>query len=157
MVLYTALGIEQNNVCMGGIMNLLTRGCFRGNLSGVLCAPKIITLSLLGLLFVFASVSNGTLDQGYITCDITVFQKKLFGKLKNKKDMSGVFVYITGFKSETPEAILDIVQEDRKFYPDILPVVIGQKVRFPNHDHIYHNVFSMFLLCCESCLSCLEK
>ncbi len=138
-------------------MNLLTRGCFRENLSGVLCVPKIITLSFLGLFFVFASVSNGTPDQGHITGDVTVFQKKLFGKLKKKKDMSGVFVYITGFKSETPEAILDIVQEDRKFYPDILPVVIGQKVRFSNHDHIYHNVFSMFLLCCESCLSCLKK
>jgi hypothetical protein len=40
---------------------------------------------------------------GDITGDVTVFQKKLFGKLKKKKDMSGVFVYITGFKSETPE------------------------------------------------------
>jgi Adenylate cyclase, family 3 (some proteins contain HAMP domain) len=37
------------------------------------------------------------------------------------------------------------VQDDRKFYPDILPVVVGQKVRFPNHDHIYHNVFSISL------------
>jgi len=127
----------------GGRMNLLTRGCFGGNLSSVLCVPKIITFSILGLFFVLASVSDGSPGPGYITGDVTVFQKKLFGKLKKKKDMSGVFVYITGFKSEAPDAIPDIVQEDRKFYPDILPVVVGQKVRFPNHDHIYHNVFSI--------------
>jgi plastocyanin len=124
-------------------MNLLTRGCSCGNLSSVLCVPKIITFSILGLFFVLASVSDGSPGPGYITGDVTVFQKKLFGKLKKKKDMSGVFVYITGFKSEAPDAIPDIVQEDRKFYPDILPVVVGQKVRFPNHDHIYHNVFSI--------------
>ena len=124
-------------------MNLLTRGCFGGNLSGVLCVPKIITFSILGLFFVLAPVSDGSPGPGRITGDVTVFQKKFFGKLKKKKDMSGVFVYITGFKSETPENVLDIVQEDRKFYPDILPVVVGQKVRFPNHDHIYHNVFSI--------------
>ena len=127
----------------GGRMSLLTRGCFGGNLSSVLCVPKIITFSILGLFFVLASVSDGSPGPGYITGDVTVFQKKLFGKLKKKKDMSGVFVYITGFKSEAPDAIPDIVQEDRKFYPDILPVVVGQKVRFPNHDHIYHNVFSI--------------
>jgi len=127
----------------GGRMNLLTRGCFGGNLSGVLCVPKIITFSILGLFFVLAPVSDGSPGPGRITGDVTVFQKKFFGKLKKKKDMSGVFVYITGFKSETPEDVLDIVQEDRKFYPDILPVVVGQKVRFPNHDHIYHNVFSI--------------
>ncbi|MBC8554423.1 MAG: hypothetical protein H8D23_32835 [Candidatus Brocadiales bacterium] len=124
-------------------MNFFTKGCVGRNLSGVLYVPKIITVSILGLLFIFASVSDGAPVLGNITGDVTVLQKKFFGKLKKKKDMSGVCVYITGFKSETPEAILDIVQEDRKFFPDILPVVVGQKVRFPNHDHIYHNVFSI--------------
>ena len=124
-------------------MNFFAKGCINRNLSGVLYVPTIITFSFLGLLFVFASVSDGTPDPGHIHGNVTVFQKKFFGKLKKKKDMSGVFVYITGFKSEAPEAILDIVQEDRKFFPDILPVVAGQKVRFPNHDHIYHNVFSI--------------
>ena len=80
---------------------------------------------------------------GHVTGDITVFQKKRFGKLKKKKDMSGVVVYITGFKNEAPEKIPDIVQEDKEFSPVILPVVAGQEVRFPNLDKIYHNVFSI--------------
>ena len=124
-------------------MSFLVKSCISRNSSSVLCVPKIIAVSFLGLFFVFVSVSDGSPVLGNITGDVTVFQKKFFGKLKKKKDMSGVFVYITGFKSEAPEAIPDIVQEDRKFYPDILPVVVGQKVRFPNHDHIYHNVFSI--------------
>ena len=62
-------------------MNLLTRGCFGGNLSSVLCVPKIITFSILGLFFVLASVGDGSPGPGYITGDVTVFQKKLFGKL----------------------------------------------------------------------------
>ncbi len=124
-------------------MNFLAKGCVDRNSSGILYVPKIITFSILGLLFVFASVSDGSPGPGNITGDVTVFQKKLFGKLKKKKDMSGVFVYITGFKSETPEVIPDIVQKDKKFSHNILPVVVGQKVRFPNHDNIYHNVFSI--------------
>jgi len=65
-------------------MNLLTRGCFGGNLNGVLCVPTIITFSIMGFFFVLASASDGSPDQGRITGDVTVFQKKLFGKLKKK-------------------------------------------------------------------------
>ena len=57
--------------------------------------------------------------------------------------MSGVLVYVTGFKSEAPEEIPDIVQKNMQFYPEILPIVVGQKIRFPNKDDIYHNVFSI--------------
>jgi hypothetical protein len=84
-------------------MNFLTKGCVGRNSSGILYVPKIITVFILGLLFVFASVSDGSPVLGNITGDVTVFQNKFFGKLKKKKDMSGVFVYITGFKSETPQ------------------------------------------------------
>lgn len=124
-------------------MNFLAKGCISRSLSGVLCVPKIIIVSVLGLLFVFASVSDGSPDSGHITGDVTVFQKKLFGKLKKKEDMSGVLVYITGFKSEVPGEIPDLVQKNMNFYPEILPIVVGQKVRFPNQDDIYHNVFSI--------------
>ena len=124
-------------------MNFLTKGCFNRSLSGVLYVLEIITFSILGLLFVLASLSDGSSDPGHITGNITVFQKKLFGKLKKKKDMSGVLVYITGFKSEVPGEVPDLVQKGRNFYPEILPIVVGQKVRFPNQDDIYHNVFSI--------------
>ncbi len=103
----------------------------------------IAIVPFLVIFFVFASVSYGSPDLGHVTGDITVFQKKRFGKLKKKKDMSGVIVYITGFKNEAPEKVPDIVQKNKEFSPGILPVVVGQEVRFPNHDKIYHNVFSI--------------
>ncbi len=110
---------------------------------GILSIPKMTTSLILGVLLIFTSVSNGSPNMGHVTGKVTVFQKKLFGKLKKKKDMSGVLVYITGFKSKAPEEIPDIVQKDKRFSPHILPVVAGQKVRFPNYDKIYHNVFSI--------------
>ena len=119
----------------GELMKILSRSIF---------SVRVIAIaSFLVMLFVFASVSYGSPNMGYVTGDITVFRKKLFGKLKKKKDMSGVVVYITGFKNEAPEKIPDIVQEDKEFSPVILPVVAGQEVRFPNLDKIYHNVFSI--------------
>ncbi len=104
---------------------------------------KIMTLSILSLLFSFAFVSDGATDPGFISGTVTVFQKQLFGKFKKKEDMSGVLVYVTGFKSEAPREIPDIVQKNMTFYPEILPIVVGQKIRFPNKDDIYHNVFSI--------------
>lgn len=103
----------------------------------------IVIVPFLVIFSVFTSVSYGLPNMGYVTGNVTVFQKKLFGKLKKKKDMSGVLVYITGFKSKELEEIPDIVQKDRKFSPDFLTIVAGQKVRFLNHDEIYHNVFSI--------------
>jgi len=103
----------------------------------------IAIVPFLVIFFVFTSVSYGLPNMGHVTGDITVFQKKRFGKLKKKKDMSGVVVYITGFKNEAPEKIPDIEQKNKEFSPDILPVVAGQEVRFPNLDKIYHNVFSI--------------
>ncbi len=124
-------------------MNFLAEGCISRNLSKFLYVPEIIIYSLLGLLLVFASVSDGAPESGHITGNVTVFQKKLFGRLKKKGDMSGVLVYITGFKSGAPGEIPDLIQKNRNFYPEILPIVAGQKVRFPNEDEIYHNVFSI--------------
>jgi len=119
----------------GELMKILSRSIFS--------VRVIAIVPFLVIFFVFTSVSYGSPNMGYVTGDITVFQKKRFGKLKKKKNMSGVVVYITGFKNEAPEKIPDIVQKNKEFSPDILPVVAGQKVRFPNYDKIYHNVFSI--------------
>jgi plastocyanin len=35
-------------------------------------------------------------------------------------------------------------QKDRVFEPHVLVVPVGAKVNFPNHDMLFHNVFSMF-------------
>ncbi len=124
-------------------MNFTGRNPLKKTLRSILSIPKMTTYLIFGMLLIFTSVSAGSTNMGHVTGKVTVFQKKLFGKLKKKKDMSGVVVYITGFKTKAPERILDIVQKDKKFSPYILPVVAGQAVRFPNRDKIYHNVFSI--------------
>jgi plastocyanin len=98
---------------------------------------------ILAMLLVFTSTGIGSQNMGNVTGTVAVFQKKLFGGLKKKKDMGNTVVYITGFKSKAPDEIKDMTQKDKKFIPGILPIVAGQKVRFPNQDSIYHNVFSI--------------
>ena len=39
-----------------------------------------------------------------------------------------------------PSATLD--QVHKEFVPDVLPVAVGTKVHFPNHDQIHHHVYS---------------
>ena len=36
-----------------------------------------------------------------------------------------------------------IIQKDATFLPHVLPLMVGTTVEWPNHDDIYHNVFSM--------------
>lgn len=110
--------------------------------SGLLVLRNVIAF-VLAANIVFGSLGHGATDIGHVAGTVTVFQKRLFGKLKKKKDMSGVLVYITGFKSEAPEGIPDLVQKNKHFQSVVLPVVMGQKVCFPNYDDIYHNVFSI--------------
>jgi plastocyanin len=38
---------------------------------------------------------------------------------------------------------LEIAQEGETFIPHVLPVIRGSTVEFPNHDPIFHNVFSL--------------
>src|ERR1044071_2307253 len=38
------------------------------------------------------------------------------------------------------KAVMD--QKDMKFIPAVLPIVIGTTVEFPNHDTVFHNVYS---------------
>jgi len=80
---------------------------------------------------------------GSVTGKATILEKKFFGGLKKKKDMSQTVVYISGFKTKAPDKIMEIDQKKKRFVPYILPVVAGQRVRFPNQDKIYHNVFSI--------------
>ncbi len=87
--------------------------------------------------------SNSAKKYGEITGKVTVLEKKFMGGMKEKDDMSGVVVYLTGFQSEPPREMHDLVQEDKTFHPMLLPIVAGQTVTFPNHDDIYHNVFSV--------------
>ncbi len=124
-------------------MSSETGNLLKNSLRSIFSIPGITTFTILWLPLVFASISDGSPNTGHITGKVTIFQKKLFGKLKKKNDMNGVVVYITGFKSEVPEKIIDMVQENKRFSPNILPIMVGQRVRFLNQDKIYHNVFSL--------------
>ena len=122
----------------------LAYGKLFNNSLPTICALSMLAAALiLGVLLVPVSVSDGAAKKGSVSGKITVLEKKLFGGIKEKEDMSGALVYITGFKNRTPKEIPDIVQKNKRFEPVILPIVAGQTVRFPNQDKIYHNVFSI--------------
>jgi plastocyanin len=80
---------------------------------------------------------------GAVRGGVVVLRKPLFGGLEPAEDASGVLVYVTGFASDPPVEQALLHQRDKTFEPRVLPVVSGQRVRFPNHDDIYHNVFSV--------------
>lgn len=35
-----------------------------------------------------------------------------------------------------------MAQRDLKFFPSVLPVMVGTTVEFPNDDHVWHNIYS---------------
>jgi plastocyanin len=74
---------------------------------------------------------------------IKLLQRGLFGGMHESDDKSGVLVYVTGYSEAPPSDPAELVQENERFAPRILPIVAGQKVTFPNHDRFYHNVFSV--------------
>ncbi len=46
--------------------------------------------------------------------------------------------------NEFPKQTVEVVtQQDAKFHPHIVPVLRGTTVNWPNHDDIFHNVFSV--------------
>ena len=109
---------------------------------------KRFNISICAIFLIFGiSISaysqNSNSSDGKITGTVKVLEKKFMGKLKEKDDMSGVLVYLTGFVTQPPKEIPNLIQEDKTFHPMFLPIVAGQAVSFPNHDNIYHNVFSV--------------
>ena len=63
------------------------------------------------------------------------------------RELRNVVVYVDASNSTAagPANARDtsMAQEDERFVPHVLPVVQGSRVAFPNHDAIYHNVFSL--------------
>jgi plastocyanin len=52
-------------------------------------------------------------------------------------------VYLEGsFPKAAAPAVAEITQKDLTFTPSLLPIRVGTKVEFPNHDDTYHNIFS---------------
>ena len=52
-------------------------------------------------------------------------------------------VYLEGsFPVAEKQAVAQLIQKDLTFVPSLLPVRLGTRVEFPNHDEAYHNIFS---------------
>ena len=101
------------------------------------------TLALALSLALFAGHSPAlAADGGAIRGAVKVVKKGLFGTSESG-DRSGVLVYVTGYEEPAPKQEATLAQENERFAPRILPIVAGQTVSFPNHDRLYHNVFSV--------------
>lgn len=61
------------------------------------------------------------------------------------KDASNVVVFLDGVKGEfaPPAEISKMASQDKAFVPEVLPILKGTTVHFPNNDKIYHNAFSL--------------
>jgi len=53
-----------------------------------------------------------------------------------------VLVYIVGFDERAPSKPVEVKQVGKKFIPDLIAVIAGGTVTFPNGDPFLHNVFS---------------
>lgn len=64
-----------------------------------------------------------------------------------KRHHEGVVVFVDEVERprsvSTPTAHAVVRQQHKRFDPEVLPIVVGTTVDFPNDDTIYHNVFSL--------------
>ncbi len=51
-------------------------------------------------------------------------------------------VYVVGFSEPPGKTVTEILQQGRKFIPDLVAITVGETVAFPNKDPFLHNVFS---------------
>jgi len=103
----------------------------------VVCALGFCALGLVGSVPVHADMATGT-----VRGSVQLLRRSLLGGLKPSDDASGIIVYLTGFTQPAPAEPALLNQHNERFEPRLLPIVQGQEVIFPNHDRIYHNVFS---------------
>ncbi len=62
-------------------------------------------------------------------------------------DNSSVVVWLTPLDHTIqvkPAGGFRLMQKDKTFYPHLLVIPVGSRVEFPNHDPLFHNVFSLY-------------
>lgn len=106
------------------------------------------------LLFVAGSLGTLIQTAGGSTSDATVSGKVeiishgVLGE-RAQEDASGVVVWLEGGDPPGGRAGArkpgqsTLLQRDKTFSPHTLAIPAGEKVLFPNHDNIFHNVFSL--------------
>ncbi len=91
-----------------------------------------LMLSLLSLVLIPPSASAATMTGRVVGAD--------------GQGIAGAVVFIQAlpagvqYPPRTQPAVMD--QVHKTFVPEVLPVVVGSAVRFPNHDQIHHHVYS---------------
>lgn len=95
---------------------------------------------------VFLAVPSISLATGGPSIDGTVTILGRDGHPKTTHE--GVVVFLDELEhapplAAPPQSHAVIRQVDKQFVPDVLPVLVGTTVEFPNDDTVYHNVFSL--------------
>jgi plastocyanin len=103
----------------------------------------------------FVSASSLPAQQPVVAVQVEFVQSKPENGEKKQSSRNGiepsdVVVWLTpldvqpaaGANSSKP--VLQLVQQDKKFEPHVLVVQVGTMVQFPNKDHFFHNVFSLY-------------
>ena len=103
--------------------------------------PYVVIITLSALLFSTAAIAaEVAVKSGIVKGTVTIAGKPT----------SDVVVSIEGVAPESFKAQLTAMkskksmldQKEQKFSPHVLAVVIGATVDFPNHDKVWHNVYS---------------
>lgn len=64
--------------------------------------------------------------------------------LANGRPAANAVVFLQGDAKPSPLNNVVVDQRDHRFLPHISVVTIGTKVRFPNNDAVFHNVFTEY-------------
>lgn len=65
------------------------------------------------------------------------------GQPRDRADHLVLFLEGLPRQPAPPNRRVEITQRDRTFRPDLLVVPVGTTVSFPNHDTVFHNIFSL--------------
>jgi plastocyanin len=116
----------------------------------VRCASSILILAL-GL--AAGSARAQVVIEGTVTLPKPSFDRGLNQRYSTTSDVAmaptnppAAVVYLEGdFRpkpTDVPKSPAQVAQKNIAFAPDLLPVLVGTAVEFPNMDDTYHNVFS---------------
>lgn len=64
--------------------------------------------------------------------------------LSNGKPAAAAVICLEGAAKAKPLEHVVVDQRDRRFLPHVTVVTVGTKVDFPNHDSVFHNVFTEY-------------
>jgi len=79
-----------------------------------------------------------TSNVGSLTGTVRIFNKDG----TPRKSHENAIVYIIGFKEDPADEKPQVIQNKKKFKPNVLAITKGQTVSFLNNDTVSHNIFS---------------